>query len=394
MTTGFCTKKKENAPNSPLFHTPRDASLSHVGAIQSRALSDLGKPPRARSEASARVPSDVDAAAARRGGSRARPEGGPGGRPACASRLASAADSSAAPRGGGGGRGAGRDRAAASSRSASRAHPRGATCALARPSLYDARVARPRAHGAVRAGRSSVVAACPLVPRVSRAAARAAGAAAPDEATEVDSPSGTDAMDAQNTHQNTHTKDTKATPGEEEERKAKSLSRFADAEAASHSPAAASSPSAAADDPGARRKAKAALVGRPAQDPASGSLRAGGDGARGERARRGGRAARLERDVLPQKARDARMSSARTGVDVDLSEEGNATKVDAAAFVKLRWNGEFCLRNVGRRPVWINGVAVESGRRARLASPAADRSRGFFVFPLIRRRRAADPEPL
>ena len=28
------------------------------------------------------------------------------------------------------------------------------------------------------------------------------------------------------------------------------------------------------------------------------------------------------------------------------------------AFIKLRWNGEFYLRNVGRRPVLINDVPV------------------------------------
>ena len=55
-------------------------------------------------------------------------------------------------------------------------------------------------------------------------------------------------------------------------------------------------------------------------------------------------------------------------VDIDLAEEGNASKVSRQqAFIKLRWNGEFCLRNVGRRPVWINNVAVESGRRCHLA---------------------------
>ena len=52
-------------------------------------------------------------------------------------------------------------------------------------------------------------------------------------------------------------------------------------------------------------------------------------------------------------------------VDVDLAEEGNAWAVSRQhAFVKLRWNGEFVLRNVGKRHVWINNVAVESGRRA------------------------------
>ena len=60
MTTGFCTKKKKKTRQIRRFFTRRATPhFSHVGAIQSRALSDLGKPPRARSEASARVPSDV-----------------------------------------------------------------------------------------------------------------------------------------------------------------------------------------------------------------------------------------------------------------------------------------------------------------------------------------------
>ena len=46
-------------------------------------------------------------------------------------------------------------------------------------------------------------------------------------------------------------------------------------------------------------------------------------------------------------------------VDIDLADEGNASKVSRQqAFIKLRWNGEFCLRNVGRRPVWINNAAA------------------------------------
>ena len=54
----FCTKKKENAPNSPLFHTPRDASLLSRGR-NSVAGAFGSANPRARSGASARVPSDV-----------------------------------------------------------------------------------------------------------------------------------------------------------------------------------------------------------------------------------------------------------------------------------------------------------------------------------------------
>ena len=209
-----------------------------------------------------------------------------------------------------------------------------------------------------------------------RAQFEAAAGAPRRTGAEVDSTRGTDAMDAQNTHQNTHTKDTKATPGEEEERKAKSLPRFADAGRRCSSRLC----------PRQRRRIRArgesgGARGRPAQDPASGSLRAGGDGARGERARRGGRAARPQRDVLPQKARDGGWGSTEDQrVDVDLSEEGNATKVSRQqAFVKLRWNGEFCLRNVGRGRFGSTASRWRAGAGA-AGEPRADRSRGDAAF--------------
>ena len=173
------------------------------------------------------------------------------------------------------------------------------------------------------------------------------------------------------------------------------LPRFADAEAAAlEMPPL---PSAAQIDPCARRRAKAALAG---------SLR------------------KIRRLEASAQAATARAASARDAVgvlqglnatfylrkretalgrstedqkvDVDLAEEGNAGKVSRQqAFIKLRWNGEFCLRNVGRRPVWINGVAVESGRRARLASHALIEVGGMrlLFFPNPAAVRAADPEP-
>jgi len=55
-------------------------------------------------------------------------------------------------------------------------------------------------------------------------------------------------------------------------------------------------------------------------------------------------------------------------VDVDLSLEGNATKISRQqAFLKLRWNGEFALRNVGRRPIWCNNAPITTGQRCVLA---------------------------
>ena len=263
--------------------------------------------------------------------------------------------------------------------------------------LYDARVALPAARRMARYALDAKprVAPLPTSPEFRAQFEAAAGRAAPDEATEVDSTRGTDAMDAQNTHQNTHTKDTKATPGEEEERKAKSLPRFADAEAAvlEMPPL----PSAAQTDPGARRKAKAALAGalrkiRRLEASAQAAT------ARAASARDAVGVLQGLNATFYLKKRETAIgrSTEDQRVDVDLAEEGNATKVSRQqAFVKLRWNGEFCLRNVGRRPVWINGVAVESGRRARLASHALIEVGGMrlLFFPNPSAVRAADPEP-
>lgn len=55
-------------------------------------------------------------------------------------------------------------------------------------------------------------------------------------------------------------------------------------------------------------------------------------------------------------------------VDIDLGAEGNASKISRQqAFLKLRWNGEFALRNVGRRPIWCNNVPLTTGQRCVLA---------------------------
>lgn len=51
-------------------------------------------------------------------------------------------------------------------------------------------------------------------------------------------------------------------------------------------------------------------------------------------------------------------------VDVDLSLEGRAMKISRQqAFLKLRWNGEFALRNVGHRPIWCNNTPLNTGQR-------------------------------
>ena len=83
-------------------------------------------------------------------------------------------------------------------------------------------------------------------------------------------------------------------------------------------------------------------------------------------------------------------------VDVDLTEEGNASKVSRQqAFIKLRWNGEFVLRNVGKRNIMINNVAVESGRRAALAPHSLIEVGGLrlMFLPNPTLVRASEPEP-
>lgn len=55
-------------------------------------------------------------------------------------------------------------------------------------------------------------------------------------------------------------------------------------------------------------------------------------------------------------------------VDVNLCLEGNASKISRQqAFLKLRWNGEFALRNVGRRPIWVSNQPLTTGQRCVLA---------------------------
>ena len=173
------------------------------------------------------------------------------------------------------------------------------------------------------------------------------------------------------------------------------LQPFADAEAAVfHMPPL---PSAAQMDPSARRRARSALAAslrkiRRLEASAQAAT------ARAASARDAVGVLQGSNATFYLKKRETALgrSTDDQKVDVDLSEEGNATKVSRQqAFVKLRWNGEFCLRNVGRRPVWINGVAVESGQRARLASHALIEVGGMrlLFFPNPAAVRAADPEP-
>ena len=51
-------------------------------------------------------------------------------------------------------------------------------------------------------------------------------------------------------------------------------------------------------------------------------------------------------------------------VDVDLSlEEGGNENLASTGVLKLRWNGEFALRNVGHRPIWCNNTPLSTGQR-------------------------------
>jgi len=54
-------------------------------------------------------------------------------------------------------------------------------------------------------------------------------------------------------------------------------------------------------------------------------------------------------------------------VDVDLALEGNASKVSRQhAFIQRRRDGLWYIRNIGRRSLFVNNAAVETGARAQL----------------------------
>ena len=100
--------------------------------------------------------------------------------------------------------------------------------------------------------------------------------------------------------------------------------------------------------------------------------------------------------LVSSAARSFRSATDDQKVDVDLTEEGNASKVSRQqAFIKLRWNGEFVLRNVGKRNIMINNVAVESGRRAALAPHSLIEVGGLrlMFLPNPTLVRASEPEP-
>ncbi|GBG88269.1 hypothetical protein CBR_g46835 [Chara braunii] len=54
-------------------------------------------------------------------------------------------------------------------------------------------------------------------------------------------------------------------------------------------------------------------------------------------------------------------------VDVDLGREGKANKVSRQqAYIRLKQDGSFCLRNVGRRVLLVNNQPIEIGQRTKL----------------------------
>ena len=83
-------------------------------------------------------------------------------------------------------------------------------------------------------------------------------------------------------------------------------------------------------------------------------------------------------------------------VDVDLALEGNANKVSRQhAFISRRKDGTFSVRNVGRRPLSVNGSSVEMGQRVVLPDNSLLEIGGLRLLFMANRRRAtaAGPQP-
>ena len=107
----------------------------------------------------------------------------------------------------------------------------------------------------------------------------------------------------------------------------------------------------------------------------------------------------LERSAQAATKRDCVIgrSTEDLKVDVDLGSEGNASKISRQqAFLKLRWNGEFALRNVGRRPIWCNNSPLTTGQRCILAPHTLIEVGGMrlLFLPNPTLIRAASPELL
>lgn len=76
---------------------------------------------------------------------------------------------------------------------------------------------------------------------------------------------------------------------------------------------------------------------------------------------------RLVRYLMRSREITVGRSTADNHVDVDLSLEGPAWKISRRqAVIKLRSDGEYCVINEGRRPLYIDGKPVVIGAKARL----------------------------
>mmetsp|Transcript_9685 Transcript_9685/g.35469 ORF Transcript_9685/g.35469 Transcript_9685/m.35469 type:complete len:141 (-) Transcript_9685:236-658(-) len=68
-------------------------------------------------------------------------------------------------------------------------------------------------------------------------------------------------------------------------------------------------------------------------------------------------------------------------VDVNLSLEGNAGKVSRLhAFIKLRSDGNFYIRNVGKRVLRVNNKEVEPGQKRKLPNKCLIEIGGLWLL--------------
>ncbi|KAL2532453.1 Forkhead-associated (FHA) domain-containing protein [Abeliophyllum distichum] len=74
-------------------------------------------------------------------------------------------------------------------------------------------------------------------------------------------------------------------------------------------------------------------------------------------------------------------------VDIDLSKEGRANKISRRqALIKMEADGSFFLRNLGKSPVSVNGIAIATGQLLILSSSCLIEIRGMsFVFEVNER---------
>lgn len=74
-------------------------------------------------------------------------------------------------------------------------------------------------------------------------------------------------------------------------------------------------------------------------------------------------------------------------VDIDLGKEGRANKVSRQqASLKLKEDGFFYLRNLGRRTLTVNNIPVDSDQRAMLGSNCLIEVGGMcFIFEINKR---------